>query len=197
MTLAQGVVWIGGLALVVVCIVVALTPAGSRRIVAGLLGVVPIVVAGIGLAFHIDVPAPAPWLGHAMAVALGTLGVVGGGPATKAVLELARRGDAARDEQPNDGTRRRAWFLRRGAADEPQRATPFLRGGAAIGYLERIAVVVAIAVGHLEIVAAVIAVKGLGRFSELSDSIAREQFIIGTLASLTWAGACIGVVVLA
>ena len=35
------------------------------------------------------------------------------------------------------------------------------------------------------------AVKGLGRWSDLRDNPAvTERFIIGTLASLTWAGAC-------
>ena len=65
-----------------------------------------------------------------------------------------------------------------------------LRGGWVIGYLERIAVIAAVALGRFEIVAAVIAVKGLGRFTELDNAVARERFIIGTLTSLTWAGAC-------
>ena len=65
-----------------------------------------------------------------------------------------------------------------------------LRGGWLIGYLERFAIIVAIVLGHFEIVAAVIAIKGLGRFSELDNAIARERFIIGTLTSMIWAGAC-------
>ena len=37
----------------------------------------------------------------------------------------------------------------------------------------------------------VVAVKGLGRWSELRDNPGfNERFIIGTLASLTWAGTC-------
>lgn len=201
MTVVQGLVWIGGLVVVLACVVVALVAARRPRIPTGLLGVVPIAAAGLALAFRIDVPAPAPAWATAMALAFGLLGIVGGGPATTAILELARRGEASDDPAGSRTTgagRRRPWFLRRAEPDagtaEPE--TPFLRGGAAIGYLERIAVVVAIAVGHLEIVAAVIAVKGLGRFSELDNDIARERFIIGTLASLTWAGACAGVVLL-
>ena len=59
-----------------------------------------------------------------------------------------------------------------------------------IGYLERTAVVAAVAIGHPEVLAAVIAIKGLGRFSELDTSEARERFIIGTLVSLIWSTAC-------
>jgi hypothetical protein len=71
-----------------------------------------------------------------------------------------------------------------------------LRGGTWIGYLERLAVIGAIAVGHFEIIAAVIAIKGLGRFSELDAPEARERFIIGTLVSMTWAALCGALIVL-
>jgi hypothetical protein len=201
MTTAQALVWIGGLVVVLACVVIALVAARRPRITTGLAGLVPIAVAGLALAFRIDVPAPASGWAAAMALAFGLLGIVGGGPATTAVLELARRGEASNDPTTtaaggSGAAHRRPWFLRRAEPDTAEAETPFLRGGAAIGYLERIAVVVAIAVGHLEIVAAVIAVKGLGRFSELDNDIARERFIIGTLASLTWAGACAAVVVL-
>jgi hypothetical protein len=69
-----------------------------------------------------------------------------------------------------------------------------LRGGATIGYLERIAVVGAVGLGRLDIVAGVIAIKGLGRFTELDSSEARERFIIGTLVSLLWSGLAAGLV---
>jgi hypothetical protein len=45
--------------------------------------------------------------------------------------------------------------------------------------------------------AVIVAVKGVGRFSELEAPEARERFIIGTFASLIWAGACGALVVLA
>jgi hypothetical protein len=67
-----------------------------------------------------------------------------------------------------------------------------LRGGATIGYLERIAVVGAVGLGQAGIVVAVIAIKGLGRFTELDSSAARERFIIGALVSLLWAGLAAG-----
>ncbi|WP_375386765.1 hypothetical protein [uncultured Microbacterium sp.] len=62
-----------------------------------------------------------------------------------------------------------------------------MRGGATIGYLERIAVVVAIIAGFPEALAIVVAVKGVGRFSELVAPETRERFIIGTMSSLLWA----------
>ncbi|RZU65688.1 hypothetical protein EV379_2026 [Microterricola gilva] len=65
-----------------------------------------------------------------------------------------------------------------------------LRGGAAIGVLERLCVVLGIVAGFPEALAIIVAVKGLGRFTELAAAEARERFIIGTLASLLWASAC-------
>ena len=70
-------------------------------------------------------------------------------------------------------------------ADSPVREV--LRGGTTIGYLERLAVAIAIVAGYPEAIAIVVAVKGIGRFSELAAAEARERFIIGTLASLLWA----------
>jgi hypothetical protein len=65
-----------------------------------------------------------------------------------------------------------------------------LRGGATVGYLERVALIGSVLAGQAAAVAVIVAVKGLGRFSELESAEARERFIIGTLASLIWAGAC-------
>jgi hypothetical protein len=39
-------------------------------------------------------------------------------------------------------------------------------------------------------------VKGLGRYAELKAPAAAERFIIGTLASLLWAAACVGCILL-
>jgi hypothetical protein len=65
-----------------------------------------------------------------------------------------------------------------------------LRGGLAIGILERLATVGAILAGFPEALAVVVAIKGVGRFTELSAAESRERFIIGTFASLIWACAC-------
>ncbi|SKB01890.1 hypothetical protein SAMN06295879_3378 [Agreia bicolorata] len=65
-----------------------------------------------------------------------------------------------------------------------------LRGGTTIGVLERLAIAGAVIAGFPEAIAVVIAIKGVGRFSELAASEAKERFIIGTLASFVWACAC-------
>ncbi|MNY74060.1 hypothetical protein D3C86_2129970 [compost metagenome] len=72
-----------------------------------------------------------------------------------------------------------------------------MRGGTTIGYLERLAVTLGIIAGFPEAIAVVIALKGIGRFSELATAEARERFIIGTLASLLWAGVVAALVRLA
>jgi hypothetical protein len=113
-----------------------------------------------------------------LSAAVATLGVIAGSPITTWVLQ---RTEAPATTGPTGG------LLVRG---RPDGETEILRGGTTIGYLERFAVIGASAVGRLEIVAAVIAIKGLGRFTELSSSVARERFIIGTLVSLLWAGVC-------
>jgi hypothetical protein len=76
-----------------------------------------------------------------------------------------------------------------------------LRGGAWIGYLERAAISATLLAGWPEGMALVLAVKGVGRYPELTgpasvESHAPETFIIGTLASVLWAAACAGTAVL-
>ena len=73
----------------------------------------------------------------------------------------------------------------------PQHEPVVLRGGTWIGLLERLATTGALLALQPGLLAVVVAVKGLGRWSDLRDNPAvTERFIIGTLASLTWAGAC-------
>ncbi|PSL04597.1 hypothetical protein CLV30_10561 [Haloactinopolyspora alba] len=69
-----------------------------------------------------------------------------------------------------------------------------LRGGAAIGVLERVAVTATLLAGWPEGLALVLGMKGLGRFPELNRPPASERFIIGTLGSVLWAIAAAGVV---
>ena len=71
-----------------------------------------------------------------------------------------------------------------------------LRGGEVIGLLERLAVTGAILAGVPEALAVVIAIKGVGRFTELTDGPVRERFIVGTLSSWIWAAAAAGLVLL-
>ena len=116
-----------------------------------------------------------------LAFALAAVGVIAGSPLATAVLDRTARPEAA-------GEHGGILVRREGAVNGPPRE--IMRGGSVIGYLERAAVVGAIAIGHPEVLAAVIAVKGLGRFSELDTSEARERFIIGTLVSLIWSSTC-------
>lgn len=66
-----------------------------------------------------------------------------------------------------------------------------LRGGSLIGVLERVSTTGLILAGQPALIAVIVAIKGLGRWSQLQDNPAlQERFIIGSLASYLWAGAC-------
>jgi hypothetical protein len=133
------------------------------------------------------------------------LAVIGGGPAAVLALNLATK-----DSVPSGshggilvGTDDSPATADAGAADtvdapaKPSGVHEVLRGGLTIGILERLAVAGAILAGFPEALAVVVAIKGVGRFTELASSEARERFIIGTFASLIWACACVILVNLA
>lgn len=147
----------------------------------------PMVIAGILVAVALVAVVVAPPAGVPVLVAapLTILGIIaatiGGNPFTRRALDIAT-GDRVRETA--DGG---ILIVAANGAD-PEHARTLMRGGTVIGYLERIAAVVAITVGFPEAIAALIAVKGIGRFPELAESEARERFIIGTVASLLWAG---------
>jgi hypothetical protein len=113
----------------------------------------------------------------------GGLAVLGGGPVTALVFAGVDRRD--RRTHPAPGTAQPI-----GAAGE------VLRGGAWIGALERVAVFASLVGGLTEGVALALALKGLGRYPELTGTSAgaAERFIIGTFTSVLWACACAGVV---
>jgi len=135
-----------------------------------------------------------------IALAALVLAVIGGGPAAVLALHLATKnsvtpgshggilvgsdtpaaaaGTANGTDTPTDPT-------------APAAVHEVLRGGLTIGILERLAVAGAILAGFPEALAVVVAIKGVGRFTELASSEARERFIIGTFASLIWACACV------
>lgn len=132
--------------------------------------------------------APSP-LALAVAVLASVLAVVGGGPVVLLTLDLATTG--ARSGS-HGGIMIAAPLSRSTAAGGPTaigQPIEVLRGGTTIGVLERVATAGALMAGLPEGVAVVVAIKGVGRFSELASPEARERFIIGTLASLTWAAA--------
>ncbi|GAA5229136.1 hypothetical protein [Paeniglutamicibacter antarcticus] len=100
----------------------------------------------------------------------------GGGPVTETVFRLAAFKHARKDT-------RETLVLD---------ASP-LRGGMWIGLLERAAIASTLWAAWPEGLAVVLAVKGLGRFSELKQHAAAEQFILGTFVSVLWACAAVGV----
>lgn len=117
----------------------------------------------------------APWQRWISIAVIGSAAVVAGAAVTVAVLSLADR---------EAGTR----------------ASPVryqvLRGGAWIGVLERLGVFAVLASGYPEGVALILAIKGLARYPELragQQSGVAERFIIGTLASMSVAAGCAGI----
>jgi hypothetical protein len=131
-----------------------------------------------------DVPVVHPALGILAGIGFVLLGTLGGSPFVSLMLALATRGSVTL------GTHGGILVM------SPAPVREILRGGATIGYLERVALIGSALVGQPAAVAVIVAVKGLGRYSELENASARERFIIGTLASLVWAGACSAAILL-
>jgi hypothetical protein len=182
------------ISIVVVAVALVLTAVASGRSRHWLVApaAVVVVVAIIVLAL-----APLPLADNrvasvALAIGFGAIGVLGGSPVVALVLRFAQGNVELGDHggivvaDPEAAAPKNAAVPRR----------EILRGGATIGYLERAALIGAVAAGQASAVAVIVAIKGLGRFSELDDSEARERFIIGTLTSLIWAGACAAAAVL-
>lgn len=187
-SLGSTVVWFGAIAVVLIAVAFAFVGARNQSARFGLGAIVPVAIGGFAAAVNLDLPVPDPAFLSVLGISLAALGVVGGYPVTVWVLSRAETGDASADGDHGgivvDGE----------TPKSPKREV--LRGGWLIGYLERFAVVAAIVLGRWEIVLAVVAIKGLGRFSELDNAIARERFLIGTLTSMIWAGACALLIVL-
>lgn len=141
------------------------------------------------------VPAPGVLDGAGMVLGLLAiaLAVVGGGPMAVLSLKLATRNTVPAGTHggimvENDGKFTQSGALAGTAVHE------VLRGGLAIGVLERLAVIGTILAGFPEGIAVIVAIKGVGRFTELAAAESRERFIIGTFASLIWACACAALV---
>ncbi len=150
-------------------------PATLPLVIAGALVVLALIVVALS-------PVKVPTLmGLILALPGIAVGMAGGNPVTRRILDIAAHG---RVTETADGG-----IVVAAADDVGESHAPrtLLRGGTVIGYLERLAVVLAIVAGYPEAIAVVVAVKGIGRFSELDTPEARERFIVGTLASLLWA----------
>ena len=134
-----------------------------------------------GLAAAAD-PVTGFWRSATLVLAVGAA-ALSADPVVRASFALARRStrltdSPAREEDDSDG-----------------QPGP-LRGGLAIGILERAAIAAAVLTHWPEGIAIVLAVKGLARYPELRRPDASEQFIIGTFASVLWALAVCGVATL-
>lgn len=135
------------------------------------IGVLTGVVALLGA---LGPPAQPPWSWAAVGVA-ALAAVLSGGAVVLCLLDLA-------DATAHAGGAR------------VQRTV--LRGGAWIGALERLAMFATVLAGWPEGIAAIVAIKAFARYPELKTGQATgaiERFIIGTFASLGWAGLCAGI----
>lgn len=159
---------------------------GTHWLIVPVVALVAIAIVFAALGGGASAPADGFRLG-AIALLL-LLGVIGGSPLVLVVLELA--GSGAVPLGDHGGI-----LVSEAGTKKPERE--ILRGGMTIGYLERLAIIGAALAGQYAAVAIVVAVKGLGRFSELENSAARERFIIGTLVSIVWAAACAAPAVIA
>ncbi len=186
--------WSAVAAVLMLVAVLALLATATERSV---LVVPAIIVVGVGayaLLLGFD-PSPPGALGPLIALALALIGVLAGGPIATLVLAAATRGGAP--DGDHGGIIVPVENASGSSARTKTTTREVLRGGLTIGYLERVIVVAAVLVGRWELLAGLIAIKGLGRFRDLDAGAATERFIIGTLVSLTWAGACAALIVLA
>lgn len=134
-----------------------------------------------------------PGMTAVVVVVAVVLSIVGGYYVTRGVLILAARNTAREaapasgEASPEEGDAETAPVPDVGPTS-PQ-AVAALRGGTWIGILERLAITGLILVGYPAGIAILVAVKGLGRYPELRENpAASERFVIGTLASMVWAG---------
>jgi hypothetical protein len=147
---------------------------------------------------------PAPHGQTTLSIVLGmlalALAVIGGGPMSVLVLRLATKNTVAPGTHGGIMVENEGGIPVTGNRAIPDGHLPesgvheVLRGGLAIGMLERLALAGAVLAGFPEAIAVIVAIKGVGRFTELAASEARERFIIGTFTSLIWASACAALV---
>ncbi|MCA0155020.1 hypothetical protein LB823_02280 [Tsukamurella sp. M9C] len=194
---------------VVIALLLAATVAGvlaSRSGARGPAGMVwaavPAVLVGAAAVVALAAPAATGFGLAAVRVAAVLAAMAGGSALVTAAFTLAGAtgedepdGDTAPTEgPPADGDPSDDEPGGGGPADEPAPASP-LRGGLAIGILERAAIAVCVLANFGGGLAVIVAAKGLARYPELRHPGAAEQFIIGTFVSVLWAVACAGVAV--
>lgn len=193
---------------VVIALLLAATVAGvlaARRGSRGTAGLVwaaaPAVLLGAAATVALAAPAATGFGLAAVRVAAVLAAMAGGSALVTAAFALAGAtgedepdGEPDRDAAPADGEPANGAPAGGDPADEPVPASP-LRGGLAIGVLERAAIAVCVLANFGGGLAVIVAAKGLARYPELRHPGAAEQFIIGTFVSVLWAVACAGVAV--
>ena len=198
---------------VVVVLLVAAAAAGvvaARRGTGGVAGLawaaVPAVLLGAAAAVALAAPAATGFGLAAVRVAAVLAAMAGGSVLVTAAFALAGatgqdepEADPAPPASGEDGTDGPAPDAPEGEESprpegEPVPASP-LRGGLAIGILERAAIAVCVLANFGGGLAVIVAAKGLARYPELRHPGAAEQFIIGTFVSVLWAVGCAGVAV--
>ncbi|WP_261166892.1 hypothetical protein [Microbacterium sp. Marseille-Q6965] len=170
---------LGAVLVIVMATALVLVLVRRRRPTSGpLLAAAILIVLSLLVVAIVPLQVPVPLV--AGLALLGTaVAVLGGDPVARRVLAFAS--DDGVREGPHGG------ILLRAPAGSGQGAPEVMRGGVTVGYLERLAAALALIVGYPEAIAVVVAIKGIARFTELASPEARERFIIGTLASLSWA----------
>lgn len=166
---------------VVLTIVLLLSWAGIRKPSTPTMGVCAVLLLAAATIVIVIPLSAMPAIGVPLTVIGIAAATIGGNPFTRRALDIAT---GRRVRETEDG----GILIIAASGDGAGQTRSLMRGGTVIGYLERVCTVLAIAVGFPEAIAAIIAVKGIGRFPELAESEARERFIIGTIASLLWAG---------
>ncbi|WP_415678963.1 hypothetical protein [Tsukamurella hominis] len=192
-----------------IALLLAATVAGvlaARRGARGPAGMVwaavPAVLVGAAAVVALAAPAATGFGLAAVRVAAVLAAMAGGSALVTAAFALAGAtgedepdGDTAPTEgPPADGDPSGGEPGRGDPPDEPVPDSP-LRGGLAIGVLERAAIAVCVLANFGGGLAVIVAAKGLARYPELRHPGAAEQFIIGTFVSVLWAVACAGVAV--
>jgi hypothetical protein len=200
-----------------------LTPQDRGPALANL--IVPLLLLGCAGWIMLEAEPASPEAGAFLVLVGLAVSATVGNPVTGAVLALAdprsRRDQAQAPDpanpdpanpdpaNPDPANRRRleALLTQPGGLDpsNPGPAGPattgpadpaLLRGGAWIGALERLVVTAGLLTGWGEAVLLIVAIKGLGRYPEMRSPASAERFIIGTIASLLWAGAVAEVILL-
>lgn len=166
------------------CAALALVTVSLRRP-----STLPLAVAAGLVVLCLVVVAVLPWnvptlVGAVLAMLTVALATLGGNPVVRWVLRAADGGKTT--EGPRGGILVEMMAEHATASAAP-REEEILRGGTTIGYLERLAAALSLVAGFPAAIAVIVALKGVGRFTELSTPAARERFIVGTLASLLWA----------